>query len=113
MSENIEAKFSWIQPDHWQVGGAALFEADEYDKKFFGEDVIRIDTAHTHIASLPVKIKITGKKVVRYDHAGNAGLRCRIEFCKDGEPSEYSGGVVFIKKAIWFQMNREASEKGV
>ena len=81
-------------PDGWAAGGWALYKPSSLDIEMWGNDVLRIDTGHSSIPTLPVIIHITGKAGKCTPH-GNYKIRVKFEFCKDEEPSEFSGGWLY------------------
>jgi len=88
-------KFAWIQPNEWTMGGWSIFEGDSFDKQYFGNDTLRIETGKDLIPTLAIKVKITGKKA-KFDHKGRFGYTCKIEFLNDGEDSTFTNGIVYL-----------------
>ena len=83
-----------IQPDEWP-GYARLIEADDFDKQYFGADVLRVETNTTLIPTLAVKIEITGRHVSA-DYWRNPKIRCRIEFPQDDGTSVVTHGWLIV-----------------
>ena len=90
---------SYIQPDLWPSGGWMIKPSDDFDKKYFGGDVLRVDCGHGDMYpnGLAIKIKITGRTWQREYRGANYRIRIEIEFLGDGEPSDFSGGWLYEK----------------
>jgi hypothetical protein len=82
-----------VQPDLWPSGGWRLLPGDKFDLEYFGTD-LRIETGKDLIPSLPVKIIITGRKA-HWEYNVGYRVRIKIEFCRDSEPSQFSGGWLY------------------
>lgn len=89
-----------LYPDQWPSPGN-LIAPDSFDLQYFGGDILRVNTNQPVIPTLPVKVKITGRKAV-YCWSFTPGkttykVRVKVEFVKDGEPSTFSGGWLFFQ----------------
>lgn len=73
--------------DTWSSSGALIITADDIDKKFLGAQY-RIETGKPLIMSLPIKVEITGRKIVWRQH--NWFVRVKIEFVT--EHDDYISG---------------------
>ena len=99
MTTNTEFKAKpgmTIYPDLWPPSGTEIIDSDEYEKWYFGYEMLRLKTYQEFIPSVAVKITITGR-VIKYTSCDKR-LRCRIEFLKDGEPSDFTGGWIVIPR---------------
>ena len=84
-----------IMPDGWSekfIYGD-LVEADEIDREILGAS-FRIITGHEAIPTLPVNIKITGRKA--FSWGGGLRVRIKIEFVNEDTPSEFYGGWMIL-----------------
>ena len=81
-------------PDLWPVGGWRLYKPSPIDIEMWGPDVLRIETGHKLIPTLPVIIHITGR-AGKNTGTGNYKIRVKFEFCKDEEQSTFSGGYLY------------------
>jgi len=97
----VEAQVGdYVAPDGWQkesVGASAswqgqwLTEGDEpVDADYQGSD-FRLPSGTWVDVSSPVNITVTGRKVHFTNHQG-ARVRVQIEWVRDGEEIEFSGG---------------------
>lgn len=77
-----------IKCDEWHHM-TRLLECD-WDKADF-----RIESGRWPYSKIAINITITGR-TVQYTGSG-AKVRIKIEFVGDGEPSEYTGGWLFIE----------------
>ena len=82
----------FIQPDLWPIG-AILEESDGYKDSSFPGCSFYIRGAHGNRAA--VNVTVTGRRPNR-----RGAFRCRIEFVGDGEPSEFSGGIIIFNPAL-------------
>jgi hypothetical protein len=85
-----------IQPDLWNVGGHQLITGDSFDVSYFGRGTLRVVTGHETIKTLAIKIYVTGRKEIPTYTTGTNKIRVKIEFLKDGEDSEFSGGYLYL-----------------
>ena len=84
-----------LSPDLWPVGGHKIHLADEFDTNYFGRGTIRISTGQTIIPALAIKVYVTGAPIWTRTH-GTSKVRVKVEFLKDGEESEYTGGWLYF-----------------
>lgn len=77
----------YVEPDTWRVGN--YLTASDWEKAEF-----RLPG----LAPVAVNIKVTGRKVREYNHAGDARVRVSIEFVGDGESSVSVGGWAWLKE---------------
>ena len=84
-----------IMPDGWSETFiySKLVEANEIDRDVLGAS-FRIITGHEAIPTLPVNVNVTGRTARRW--GGGLRTRIKIEFVKDGEPSEFSNGWIML-----------------
>lgn len=94
MDYRLEAKLGdMIKPDGWHLGELLLI-GDEPMSGWKGCQfrVKTYNSAFVYPYGMPVNVEITGNAKYK---SGATVSRCRIEFVKDGEPSEYSGGYIY------------------
>ena len=84
----------YLQPDEWKNGGNNITLADDFKDSSFPGCQFRIVPPNHLDYDLAINIKVTGKP--HYTHLNNwYESRCKIEFVGDGEPSTFSGGVLY------------------
>jgi len=97
--ENYDGKIrpfvgKYLIPDGWRGQGSKIVDSSEYDKTYFGFDVLRLPSGHYENVSSAVRVRVTSRLVTVVD--GFSKVRCEIEWLKDGEDSEFSHGWLFI-----------------
>ena len=85
-----------VQPDGWECGWEKLEESDGYSDGSFPGCQFRLPAGCDNTAKLAVNIKVTGKP--RWNGISYTS-RCKIEFVGDGEPSTFSGGIIYTRGA--------------
>ena len=90
-----EGRYYPASPDGWPVGGHRLEVAESWEESYFGAGVIRFQTGIPVIPTLPIRIRVTGRKL-HETGSGNYRIRVQFEHIKDGEPSEYQGGWLYL-----------------
>ena len=85
-----------IQPDLWPYP-TTLIAADDFDRSYFGSDTIRILTGQDIIPSLDIKVTVTGKTLFKCSCCNQYKARVSVEFLKDGEPSDFTGGWIYTE----------------
>lgn len=84
----------YVVPDGWYLGGLLQAGDAPVDASYQGAQ-FRIQTGQELIPTLPVNITLTGR-VLNYQKFSAPALRCRIEWVKDGEPSDSSHGWIVL-----------------
>ena len=85
---------AFIRPDGWRGLGARLDRGDEPHPTWAGSQY-RIPISRSGpVRDFPVNIEITGRSVTYRD--GMAMMRCRVEWVRDGEPSDFDGAWVEV-----------------
>jgi len=88
-------KFYPLSPDLWPVGGHELITPSDFDVEYFGRGTVRIKTGQSIIPTLAIKIWITGRRS-HWTSGPCRKIRVKVEFLKDGEPSDFTGGWLFF-----------------
>ena len=98
-TEHREPKVGdFLKPDHWHLG-ENLSEGEPADQ-FWQGCQLRVKTFNAMMfykCGIPVNIKITGKPIWNHS-SGMYASRVKVEFVKDGEVSEFSGGYLFHRQ---------------
>ena len=85
----------YVCPDGWGGWGEGLQEDDGFKDGSFPGCQFRLRLRCHPCYPLAVNIKITSRKA-NYRQGNYGWYRCKIEFVGDGEPSQFSGGWIFI-----------------
>lgn len=83
-----------VQPDEWQLWGTLEKDSHPFSDSSFSGCQFRLPCKDCKLA---VNIETTGKPKW---NGRTWKSRCKIEFVGDGEPSEFSGGVVFHNESL-------------
>ena len=87
----------YIKPDEWRMG-ENLKESDGYVDTSFAGCEYRLPTWNATGYELAVNITVTGRK--SFWNGSTYETRVRIEFVGDGEPSEFTGALIYTKDPI-------------
>jgi hypothetical protein len=95
--ERREAKIGdCIEPDEWRFC-EALLPGDEFTQEWKGCQfrVKTYNSAMVYPYGMPVNVITTGSPKFK---SGSWVSRCKIEFVKDGEASEFTGGKLYHRE---------------
>lgn len=93
MKEKYVAKVGdYVVPDQWTFG-ENLKQSDGYHDSSFPGCQFRLPSCNGY--ELAVNVKITGKNHISNITSFMYKCRCRIEFVRDGEPSEFTCGWLY------------------
>ena len=82
----------YLEPDEWRIGSVLEPDNGYKDSSFPGCQFRIRNEDHPHV-TFAINLKITGKP--RHYSTSNYRSRCKIEFVRDGEPSQFAGGWLY------------------
>jgi len=93
-----DPSFLALIPDNWNDCGAGyrIEAGDQVDIDFFGVNTLRVHTEQPVIETLPVKIYPYSDKITYTAYFHTPRIRVHIEFMKDGEPSVWHKGYLYL-----------------